>query len=120
MPAFPPGACLKGAQASIMSHVQLADEFYAPIIPIVAELRRQGLSLRAIARELDQRGIKTRQECACWNASQIRRVLARGVGHRTVNTVNQVNRVNPAEDHASMIVLKPRRSEYCRAWPAFR
>jgi len=55
----------------------MAREFYAPIIPIVLELHRQGLSLRAIARELGQRGIKTRQEWRHWSATQVRRVLAR-------------------------------------------
>jgi hypothetical protein len=43
----------------------------------VAELRREGLSLRAIARELERRGIKTRQEWPHWSATQVRRILAR-------------------------------------------
>jgi hypothetical protein len=56
--------------------VQLAIEFYAPIIPVVAELHRQGLSLRAIARELQDRGIQTRIWNK-WSATQVRRVLQR-------------------------------------------
>jgi hypothetical protein len=35
------------------------------------ELRRQGLSLRAIARALGERGIKTRQEWDHWSAQQV-------------------------------------------------
>ena len=77
MPGFPPGVHLKGGQASVESNRRLAQAFYAPILPVVAELRRQGLSLRAIARELDRRGLKTRQEWDHWSATQVRRVLAR-------------------------------------------
>ncbi|MBI3410366.1 MAG: recombinase family protein [Planctomycetes bacterium] len=94
MPEFPPGVHLKGGQTAAVTHARMAREFYAPIIPVVLELRRQGLSLRAIARELDQRGIRMRQEAEeleyCrkfqirqkpmrrpWNASQVRRILAR-------------------------------------------
>ena len=57
----------------------LAVEFYAPIIPIVAELRQQGLSLRAIAAELDRRGVATRYygHDGKWSATQVRRVLIR-------------------------------------------
>lgn len=80
MPGFPSDAHLKGGQASISVHVRLADEFYFPIIPIVVDLHRQGLSLRTISRELEQRGIKTRQGRDRWNAAQIKRVLARSAG----------------------------------------
>jgi hypothetical protein len=60
-----------------MSAAWVAREFYAPIIPIVMELHGQGLSLRAIGRDLDQRGIKPRYGYqAGWNAAQVRRVLA--------------------------------------------
>jgi hypothetical protein len=93
-PGFPPGVHLKGGQNSAPVHAEMADEFYAPIIPIVLELRLQALSLRAIARELDQRGISTRVGCyyefegsdppkppkrriVRWNAAQVRRVLIR-------------------------------------------
>jgi hypothetical protein len=77
MPAFPHGASAKGGQASIKTNVESARAFYAPILPVVAELHGQGLSLRQIARELDRRGIKTRQEWDHWSATQVRRVLAR-------------------------------------------
>jgi hypothetical protein len=79
MPAFPPGASAKGGQAAIQTNVESARAFYAPILPVVAELHAQGLSLRQIARELDRRGVKTRLQYPGqrWNAMQVRRVLAR-------------------------------------------
>ena len=88
-PGFPSGVHLKGGQNAAPIHAEMADAFYAPIIPIVLELRRQGLSLRAIARELDQREIRTRVGCyyksiwsnkpriVRWNAAQVRRILIR-------------------------------------------
>jgi hypothetical protein len=76
---FPEGVCHKGGAASAPVHRESAREFYAPLLPVVAELRRQGLSLRAIAAELGRRGIKTRQEWPHWSATQVRRVLARVV-----------------------------------------
>jgi hypothetical protein len=90
MPAFPPGVHLKGGQNAAPVLAEMAREFYAPIIPIVMELHGQGLSLRAIGRELDQRGIRTRIGCwytsisskpriIRWSAAQVRRVLARGL-----------------------------------------
>lgn len=39
---------------------------------------RQGLSLRAIGRELERRGIKPRFGFPRWSAAQVRRVLIRG------------------------------------------
>src|SRR5947199_7404481 len=79
MPAFPPGVHRIGGQNAALAHAQQAREFYVPIIPIVAELHGQGLSLRAIARELDRRGVKTRLEYPGqrWSATQVKRVLAR-------------------------------------------
>jgi hypothetical protein len=77
MPGFPAGVHLKGGQTSAVVNAELAREFYAPIIPIVVELFEGGLSLRAIARELDRRGIKTRQGFEHWSATQIGRVLDR-------------------------------------------
>lgn len=77
MPCFPPGVHLKGGEVSAVVNAERAREFYRPLLPIVAELRRQGLSLRAIAAELDRRGIKTRQEWDHWSATQVRRVLIR-------------------------------------------
>jgi hypothetical protein len=79
MPGFPASASAKGGQASAEVNRRSALEFYAPILPVVAELHAQGLSLRQIARELDRRGVKTRLQYPGqrWNAMQVRRVLAR-------------------------------------------
>lgn len=95
-PGFPPGVHLIGGRNGARAHAENADEFYAPIIPIVAELRRQGMSLRAIARELDRRGIRTRFDSwyesegsgppkpriIRWNAAQVRRILIRAASRR--------------------------------------
>lgn len=80
MPEFPPGTCQKGGAASRQVNIDSAREFYAPILPLVAELHGRGLSLRQIARELEARGIKTRQEWPHWSAMQVRRVVARATG----------------------------------------
>jgi hypothetical protein len=77
--SFPEGACHKGGAASAPTHRESAREFYAPLLPVVAELRRQGLSLRAIAAELGRRGFKSRWGWPHWSATQVRRVLARAV-----------------------------------------
>ena len=96
MPALPAGAHLIGAKNAAAANAEAARKFYEPIIPIVLELQGQGLSLRAIAQELDRRQIKTRyawDEVTIryhqvfhpeveytpprWNASQVRRILAR-------------------------------------------
>ena len=101
MPGFPPAAHRKGGEMSRKVNADMANEFYAPIIPVVVELRCQGLSLRAIARELDRRGIRTRQvgwvrysratsegprrgkiEFIRWSATQVRRVSARAAATR--------------------------------------
>lgn len=88
-PGFPPGVHLKGGRNAAPVHAEMADAFYAPIFPIVLELRRRGLSLRSIASELDRRGIRTRVGCYYksisskwprvirWSAAQVRRVLIR-------------------------------------------
>src|ERR1700690_858048 len=79
MPTFPPDAHLKGGRNAAPVLAEMAREFYAPIIPIVMELHGQGLSLRAIAAELERRKIKTRYEWPRWSAAQVMRILARGL-----------------------------------------
>jgi hypothetical protein len=83
MPGFPPGVHHQGGAASAPVNAALALEFYRTLLPLVADLRRRGLSLRAIARELERRAVKTRQEWPHWSATQVRRVLARAAlaGH---------------------------------------
>jgi hypothetical protein len=69
MPTFPPDAHLKGGRNAAPVLAALASEFYAPIVPVVLELRRQGLS------ELEHRGIKPRYGAG---SAQVRRILVRG------------------------------------------
>jgi hypothetical protein len=79
MPGFPPGVHLLGGRNAALVNAQLARDFSAPILPLVAELHSQRLSLRAIARELDRQGVKTRIQYPGqrWSATQVRRVLIR-------------------------------------------
>jgi hypothetical protein len=103
MPKFPADAHLKGGRNAAESHRQAAREFYAPLLPLVAELRRQGLSLRAIARELDRRGVRTRQvgwvasvdgpdgpawselTPIRWSATHVSRMLERAAGEEGID-----------------------------------
>jgi hypothetical protein len=83
MPSFPPGVHRIGGANAAPVHAAARAEFYAPLLPVVAGLRARGLSLRAIAAELERQGIKTRQEWRHWSATQVRRVLghARAAGY---------------------------------------
>jgi hypothetical protein len=80
VPGFPEEASARGAAEAARANAQYARDFYGPLLPLVAELRARGLSLRAIARELESRGIQTRQEWPRWHARQVARVLARAEG----------------------------------------
>src|SRR5947209_16756432 len=77
MPSFPAGAHLAGGRNAAASNRTAAAEFYAPLVPLVVELRRQGLSLRRIAGELGHRGIPTRHGFGRWHARQVARILGR-------------------------------------------
>jgi GYF domain 2 len=82
-PGFPPGAHLKGGRNSAPVHAEMAREFYAPLIPHVLAMHRMGFSLRRIAAELVQHGVKSRHGFPRWSAAQVRRVLVRGMGGLT-------------------------------------
>jgi hypothetical protein len=75
---FPPGAAARGGAAAAVSNRKYADEHYAPLYGLLARLRAEGLSLAAIAAELNARGEKTRLTAGPWNPTQVGRVLARG------------------------------------------
>jgi len=81
---FPPGAHLLGGQRAALVNQELANKFYSAIIPIVAELRERGLSLRAIAWELDGHGIECRnhRHGQKWHPMQVARVLRRQANSR--------------------------------------
>ena len=66
---------LKGAAASGKRTTMMAREAYADVVPVVRDLRAQGKSLRAIAAELDARGLTTRKGNA-WSSVQVMRLLA--------------------------------------------
>jgi hypothetical protein len=56
--------------------MKAADEAYADLLPTLANLKAEGLSLRQIAERLNVEGQKTRRGRP-WNPMQIRRVLER-------------------------------------------
>ena len=80
---IPDGVCFKGGANAAPVIREIAREFYAPIIPIVLELHRQGKSLRKIGAELERRKIKSPQGFPRWAAAQVRRALNRGLGKPT-------------------------------------
>jgi hypothetical protein len=71
-----PGAHLTGGRNAALTHRRDAEAFYRNVVPLVAQLRSEGLSLRAIAAELQRRGAPARYGDR-WSASTVRRVLAR-------------------------------------------
>ncbi len=72
---------IKGAIKAGASHREKATEAYADLGPWLAELRKEGLSLRAIVQKLTDEGHTTRRGHS-WNAKQVSRVLER-YGRRT-------------------------------------
>ena len=71
-----PQAVAKGRQESAKARAKAAVEAYADLQPILAELRGKGMSLKAIAGELNGQGHTTRRGKP-WNAVQVMRVLDR-------------------------------------------
>jgi DNA invertase Pin-like site-specific DNA recombinase len=69
-------ARMKGAHNSASAHTKAAAEAYADLAPVLAELRGKGLTLQAIADELNGQGHTTRRGRP-WNAVQVGRVLER-------------------------------------------
>ena len=66
----------KARKAAADAHKRAFDEEYADLFSVVAELDADGLSLRAIAGELNDRGYETRRGKP-WNAMQVSRLLKR-------------------------------------------
>lgn len=71
-----PAARQRGATAAGAANRAKADEAYADLAPIVAELRDKGLTQSAIADELNKQGHTTRRGKP-WNHVQVGRVLQR-------------------------------------------
>ncbi len=70
-----PRAALARERAAA-THRATADKFAATVHAAIGGMAAQGMSLRAIARELDQRGVPTARG-GVWQAVQVRNVLAR-------------------------------------------
>jgi DNA invertase Pin-like site-specific DNA recombinase len=70
------GANAKGAKRAGEVSKANADDAYEEVGPLVVSMRESGLSLRAIARWLDEAGYRTRQGRE-WNQVQVMRLLAR-------------------------------------------
>ena len=68
-----------GNAASAAVRGDRADAFARDVAPIVAELQASGLSLRAVATELERQGVRTPRGGTAWTAAAVQRVLARGV-----------------------------------------
>ncbi len=64
----------KGAETAGAVVREKAREAYADICDDISEMRKPGMSLMQIARNLNDRGHTTRRERP-WNAMQVRRVL---------------------------------------------
>jgi DNA invertase Pin-like site-specific DNA recombinase len=71
-----PDAQRKGAERAALARSRNAAEAYADLLPTVAELRAKGLSLQAVAQELNRQGHTTRRGKP-WNPVQVARVLVR-------------------------------------------
>lgn len=69
-------AMRRGRARGAASTKAKAEEFYADMLPVIAELRDDGLTLAEVAEELTQAGYRLRSGKA-WNAMQVSRVLAR-------------------------------------------
>jgi len=76
VPSLTPQARCKGAKLGAKANRRKAVEAYADLADYIAELRAQGLSLRAIAQRLNDDGHKTRSDCS-WSATQVTYVLRR-------------------------------------------
>jgi DNA invertase Pin-like site-specific DNA recombinase len=76
VPTLSERARAKGQRLGADANRRKAVEAYADLADFIAELREQGLSLRAIAQRLNDDGHKTRSDCA-WSATQVTYVLRR-------------------------------------------
>ncbi|CAA7617561.1 Resolvase-like serine recombinase (fragment) [Candidatus Terasakiella magnetica] len=59
------------------ANIRAADAFASKVYPIIEEMIAEGISLRAMARELNERGIKTRTG-KHWQASTVQNVILWG------------------------------------------
>lgn len=75
------GGPVPSAHTATAARVAKADAFAARVLPLVREMRADGLSQSAIARELTARGVLTARGGREWTPTAVRNVLAREVDH---------------------------------------
>lgn len=73
---FAPEVFLAGAVAAAQARIAKANTLSARVRPMIEKLRAQGLSLRGVAAELDDMGIKTPRGKE-WTAAAVKNALAR-------------------------------------------
>lgn len=76
VPSLSAVARRKGSALGSRANSRKAVEAYSDLLPFMAKLREQGLSLRAIAQRLNDDGHATRTGCA-WTSTQVLFVLRR-------------------------------------------
>lgn len=74
-----PAAWAKGQAAGTKAVKEMAREAYRDLVPLMQKLREEGLSLKAVAQQLNIQGHTTRGDKP-WNAVQVKRVLDRAAG----------------------------------------
>lgn len=73
-----PEAQRKGARQAVRARTTKADRFAQKLYPMVSNLRNQGLSLNAIARQFNENGILTaRGKAGGWTPTAIKNLLKR-------------------------------------------
>jgi hypothetical protein len=69
--------CGPGITTNVRARQAVADRFAAEVFPLIQSLKKEGnMSLEALAKELNERGISTARG-ARWYASTVRNLLAR-------------------------------------------
>ena len=66
----------QAVSASVATRTGKADTFAANVLPLIERLQSGGASLRSIAADLNERGVKTARG-GQWYAGTVRNVLAR-------------------------------------------
>jgi len=67
----------QAAHKGVAVRVAQADDFAANVLPIIHELQSSGMSLRSVAKILNERSVKTARG-GKWQAATVRNVLVRG------------------------------------------
>jgi hypothetical protein len=77
MPGFAPEVARRGCIAAAQENRRLRQEHDASLLPVIVELRAQGMSLQEIGTQLTLRGFVTRQGLHYWDRRQVLRILRR-------------------------------------------